>query len=53
LILITQDPFLRISKVVETAGPIPICKTEVVPDNLNPFWRPIHFNITAVWKQGK
>jgi len=41
LILITQDPFLRISKVVETAGPIPICKTEVVPDNLNPVWRPI------------
>ncbi|CAD6205825.1 unnamed protein product [Miscanthus lutarioriparius] len=36
-----SDPFLRISKVVETAGPIPICKTEVVPDNLNPVWRPI------------
>jgi Ca2+-dependent lipid-binding protein len=41
LILITQDPFLRISKLVETAGPIPICKTEVVTDNLNPVWRPI------------
>ncbi|AQK85070.1 Protein BONZAI 3 [Zea mays] len=36
-----SDPFLRISKLVETAGPIPICKTEVVPDNLNPVWRPI------------
>ncbi|KAK3135745.1 hypothetical protein QOZ80_5BG0422880 [Eleusine coracana subsp. coracana] len=36
-----SDPFLRISKLVETAGPIPICKTEVVMDNLNPVWRPI------------
>jgi hypothetical protein len=36
-----SDPFLRISKLVETAGPIPICKTEVVTDNLNPVWRPI------------
>ncbi|KAL6620140.1 hypothetical protein ACP70R_035279 [Stipagrostis hirtigluma subsp. patula] len=36
-----SDPFLRISKLVETAGPIPICKTEVVNDNLNPVWRPI------------
>ncbi|CAD6333982.1 unnamed protein product [Miscanthus lutarioriparius] len=39
--MLRKDPFLRISKVVETAGPIPICKTEVVPDNLNPVWRPI------------
>lgn len=36
-----SDPFLRISRLVETAGPIPICKTEVVNDNLNPVWRPI------------
>uniref|UniRef100_A0A0A9D2B5 C2 domain-containing protein n=1 Tax=Arundo donax TaxID=35708 RepID=A0A0A9D2B5_ARUDO len=36
-----SDPFLRISKLVETAGPIPICKTEAVTDNLNPVWRPI------------
>ncbi|CAL5094621.1 unnamed protein product [Urochloa decumbens] len=36
-----SDPFLRISKLVETAGPIPICKTEVITDNLNPVWRPI------------
>ncbi|OEL34251.1 Protein BONZAI 3 [Dichanthelium oligosanthes] len=36
-----SDPFLRISKLVETAGPIPICKTEVVTNNLNPVWRPI------------
>ncbi|KAL6845034.1 hypothetical protein ACP4OV_025207 [Aristida adscensionis] len=36
-----SDPFLRISKLVETTGPIPICKTEAVTDNLNPIWRPI------------
>ncbi|XP_006655255.1 protein BONZAI 3 [Oryza brachyantha] len=36
-----SDPFLRISRVVETSGPIPICKTEVINDNLNPVWRPI------------
>uniref|UniRef100_A0A0D9WFU7 C2 domain-containing protein n=1 Tax=Leersia perrieri TaxID=77586 RepID=A0A0D9WFU7_9ORYZ len=35
-----SDPFLRISRLVETAGPIPICKTEVINDNLNPVWRP-------------
>ncbi|KAJ1262626.1 hypothetical protein BS78_09G123200 [Paspalum vaginatum] len=36
-----SDPFLRVSKLVETADPIPICKTEVITDNLNPVWRPI------------
>ncbi|KAL5203302.1 hypothetical protein ABZP36_014254 [Zizania latifolia] len=36
-----SDPFLRISRLVETAGAIPICKTEVINDNLNPVWRPI------------
>ncbi|CAN6333310.1 unnamed protein product [Urochloa humidicola] len=40
-LLSKSDPFLRISKLVETAGPIPICKTEVITDNLNPVWRPI------------
>ncbi|XP_022149950.1 protein BONZAI 3 [Momordica charantia] len=36
-----SDPFLRISRVVEIGGSIPICKTEVVKDNLNPVWRPL------------
>ncbi|KAG8067854.1 hypothetical protein GUJ93_ZPchr0005g15471 [Zizania palustris] len=36
-----SDPFLRISRLVETGGAIPICKTEVINDNLNPVWRPI------------
>ncbi|KAK6777810.1 hypothetical protein RDI58_024528 [Solanum bulbocastanum] len=35
-----SDPFLRISRFVETGGSVPICKTEVVDNNLNPIWRP-------------
>ncbi|KAL0344242.1 UNVERIFIED_CONTAM: protein BONZAI 3 [Sesamum angustifolium] len=36
-----SDPFLRISRIVETGGSIPICKTEVVNNNLNPTWKPL------------
>ncbi|KAG6645613.1 protein BONZAI 3-like isoform X3 [Carya illinoinensis] len=36
-----SDPFLRISRIVESGGSIPICKTEVVNDNLNPTWKPL------------
>ncbi|KAK4572174.1 hypothetical protein RGQ29_030554 [Quercus rubra] len=36
-----SDPFLRISRIVESGGPVPICKTEVVKDNLNPIWKPL------------
>ncbi|KAK4751252.1 hypothetical protein SAY87_004734 [Trapa incisa] len=36
-----SDPFLKISKVVESGGLIPICKTEVVNNETNPTWRPI------------
>ncbi|KAL2236296.1 UNVERIFIED_CONTAM: Protein BONZAI 3 [Sesamum indicum] len=36
-----EDPFLRISRAVETGGSIPICKTEVVNNNLNPTWKPL------------
>jgi len=27
--------------MVESGGYIPICKTEVINDNLNPKWRPV------------
>ncbi|KAL0552075.1 hypothetical protein IC582_011169 [Cucumis melo] len=40
-----SDPFLRISRVVETGGSIPICKTEVVKDNLYPVWRPLFLSM--------
>ncbi|XP_048325143.2 protein BONZAI 3 isoform X1 [Ziziphus jujuba] len=36
-----SDPFLRISRMVETGGTVPICKTEVVENNLNPIWKPV------------
>ncbi|CAO2832691.1 unnamed protein product [Amaranthus hypochondriacus] len=36
-----SDPFLRISKKVETGHAVPICKTEVVNNNLNPVWKPV------------
>ncbi|XP_057963008.1 protein BONZAI 3 [Malania oleifera] len=36
-----SDPFLRISRIVETGGSVPICKTEVMNNNLNPTWKPL------------
>ncbi|CAL5380950.1 unnamed protein product [Camellia sinensis] len=36
-----SDPFLRISRIVESGGAVPICKTEVVNNNLNPIWKPV------------
>ncbi|KAG7968625.1 hypothetical protein I3843_08G164800 [Carya illinoinensis] len=36
-----SDPFLRISRIVESGGSIPICKIEVVNNNLNPKWKPL------------
>ncbi|KAL3537968.1 hypothetical protein ACH5RR_001334 [Cinchona calisaya] len=36
-----SDPFLRISRIAETGGYIPICKTEVIQNNLNPVWKPL------------
>ncbi|CAN8294909.1 unnamed protein product [Cochlearia groenlandica] len=36
-----SDPFLRISRIVENSGAVPICRTEVVDNNLNPMWRPV------------
>nr|XP_043617774.1 protein BONZAI 3-like [Erigeron canadensis] len=40
-----SDPFLRISRIVETGGPIPICKTEAMNNNLNPVWKPLSINM--------
>ncbi|KAG6701560.1 hypothetical protein I3842_08G171200 [Carya illinoinensis] len=36
-----SDPFIRISRIVESGSSIPICKTEVVNNNLNPTWKPL------------
>ncbi|XP_062084619.1 protein BONZAI 3-like [Humulus lupulus] len=40
-----SDPFLRISRIVERGGSIPICKTEVIDNNLNPIWKPLSLNM--------
>ncbi|XP_058752914.1 protein BONZAI 3-like [Vicia villosa] len=40
-----SDPFLRISRVVETGGSVPICKTEVIDNNLNPKWKPLCLSV--------
>ncbi|CAM8923552.1 unnamed protein product [Rhodiola kirilowii] len=36
-----SDPFLRISRIVEAGSSVPVCKTEVVNDNLNPMWKAV------------
>jgi copine 5/8/9 len=36
-----SDPFLRVSRLNEDGSTIPVFKTEVVKDNLNPVWRGI------------
>ncbi|KAM4119339.1 hypothetical protein ACJW30_03G051400 [Castanea mollissima] len=40
-----SDPFLRISRIVETGGSVPIFKTEVVNNNLNPIWKPLCLSV--------
>lgn len=36
-----SDPFLRISRLVENSIVVPVCRTEVVDNNLNPIWKPV------------
>ncbi|XP_028791323.1 protein BONZAI 1 isoform X2 [Neltuma alba] len=43
-----SDPFLLISKFVEGGAQIPICKTEVIKNDLNPIWKPLFLNIQQV-----
>ncbi|XP_057465072.1 protein BONZAI 1-like isoform X1 [Actinidia eriantha] len=43
-----SDPFLVISKTVESGIPIPICKTEVLKNDHNPAWKPTFLNIQQV-----
>ncbi|GAB2277533.1 Protein BONZAI 3 [Dionaea muscipula] len=40
-LLSKSDPFLRISRIVENGVSVPICKTEVVKNSLNPTWKPV------------
>ncbi|XP_076948306.1 protein BONZAI 1-like [Bidens hawaiensis] len=43
-----SDPFLVISKYVASGATIPICRTEVLKNNLKPEWKPIFINISQV-----
>ncbi|KAL9270921.1 BONZAI 1-like protein [Drosera capensis] len=43
-----SDPFLVISKIVESGISIPVCKTEVIKNDLNPTWKPVSLNIQQV-----
>nr|XP_043639216.1 protein BONZAI 1 [Erigeron canadensis] len=43
-----SDPFLLISKVVESGATVPICRTEVLKNNLKPEWKPIVLNLSQV-----
>ncbi|KAA8540617.1 hypothetical protein F0562_024464 [Nyssa sinensis] len=46
-----NDPFLVISKTMESGIPIPICKTEVLKSDLNPTWKPVFLNIQQVGRK--
>ncbi|CAH1423098.1 unnamed protein product [Lactuca virosa] len=43
-----SDPFLVISKCVESGHAVPICKTEVMQNDLNPMWKPVSISISQV-----
>ncbi|GJX18936.1 BONZAI 1-like protein, partial [Tanacetum coccineum] len=43
-----SDPFLVISKLVEGGTTVPVCRTEVLKNNLKPEWKPIHLNVSQV-----
>ncbi|VAI57562.1 unnamed protein product [Triticum turgidum subsp. durum] len=40
-LLSKSDPFLLISRMSENGTPVPICKTEVRKNDLNPKWKPV------------
>ncbi|KAK9748234.1 hypothetical protein RND81_02G044900 [Saponaria officinalis] len=43
-----SDPILMISRIAESGISIPICKTEVIKDDLNPTWKPVFLNTQQV-----
>ncbi|XP_043725233.1 protein BONZAI 1-like [Telopea speciosissima] len=43
-----SDPFLVISKMVESGSPIQVCKTQVKKNDLNPTWKPVFLNMQQV-----
>ncbi|GAA0167677.1 calcium-binding protein [Lithospermum erythrorhizon] len=43
-----SDPFLIISKLVETGTTIPVAKTEVLKNDHNPMWKPVSVKVQQV-----
>ncbi|CAD5335575.1 unnamed protein product [Arabidopsis thaliana] len=43
-----SDPFLVVSKIVEHGTPIPVSKTEVRKNDLNPIWKPVFLSVQQV-----
>nr|GEW49123.1 protein BONZAI 1-like [Tanacetum cinerariifolium] len=43
-----SDPFLVISKCVESGHTVPVCKTEVLKNDLNPMWKPVSISMSQV-----
>ncbi|KAI3984476.1 hypothetical protein MKX01_000139 [Papaver californicum] len=43
-----SDPFLVISKAVESGSLIPVCKTEVKKNDHNPTWKPVFLNLQKI-----
>lgn len=37
-----------ISKIVENGMKIPVCKTEVIKNELKPMWKPVFLNIQQI-----
>ena len=37
-----------VSKIVEHGTPIPVSKTEVLKNNLNPIWKPLFLSVQQV-----
>ncbi|XP_057868895.1 protein BONZAI 1 isoform X2 [Cryptomeria japonica] len=40
-----SDPFLKISRPSENGNYVPVCKTEVKRNNLNPIWKPVTLSL--------
>ncbi|KAJ3675843.1 hypothetical protein LUZ60_004885 [Juncus effusus] len=43
-----SDPFLLVSRVSESGASIPICKTEVKKNDLNPIFKPVVLNLQQI-----
>ncbi|CAD6250884.1 unnamed protein product [Miscanthus lutarioriparius] len=47
-LLTKSDTFLLISGISDSGMPVPICKTEVRKNDLNPRWRPVILNLQQI-----